>query len=179
MTTATDGKSYKIKHYNLEIVLLVGAKIDSLITKEFKEFIENKINEYKKANKRFEIVKFIDNTLEIDVNIDPKEETVWLSQNQISLLFGRNRSVISKHIIKIFDTNECDIKSNVQKMHIANSDKPVEFYNLDVILAVGYRVNSQRGIMFRKWANKILKEYLLKGMKTNKQKVKMFFKKVI
>jgi hypothetical protein len=77
-----------------------------------------------------------------------------VDKNQIAELFGRERSVISKHIKKIFIDLECDIKSNVQKMHIANSDKLVEFYSLDVIISVGYRVKSIRGVVFRKWATK-------------------------
>ena len=81
---------------------------------------------------KYELVKFIDNELELDITISPNEENIWLSKNQIAELFGRERSVISKHIKKIFEDLECDIKSNVQKMHIANSDKIVEFYSLDV-----------------------------------------------
>jgi hypothetical protein len=102
LTTATDGKSYKIKHYNLEIVSSIGNKIDQKKTSEFKEFIENIIKDYKKTHKRYEIVKFIDKTLEIDVNIDPTEETVWLNLEDISILFERDRTVISKHIKKIY-----------------------------------------------------------------------------
>ena len=72
-----------------------------------------------------------------------------------------DRSVISRHIQKVFSEGELDEKSNVQKMHVPNSDKPVVFYNLDVIISVGYRVKSQRGVQFRIWASDILKEYLL------------------
>ncbi len=101
----------------------------------------------------------------IEVRID--DETVWLSQEQISLLFERNRTVITKHIRNIFKENELDEKSNVQKMHIPNSDKPTVFYNLDVIISVGYRVKSKQGTQFRIWANRILKDYLLKGYAIN------------
>ena len=116
---------------------------------------------------KYELVKFIDNELELDITISPNEENIWLSKNQIAELFDRDRSVISKHIKKIFEDLECDIKRNVQKMHIPNSDKLVEFYSLDVIIAVGFQTNSKRAIIFRKWANKVLKDYLLKGYAIN------------
>ncbi len=119
---------------------------------------------------KYELVKFIDNDLELDITISPEEENVWLSKNQISELFGRDRSVISKHIKKVFNDFECDPKCNVQKMHIPNSDKLVEFYSLDVIIAVGFKTNSKRAIIFRKWANQVLKEYLLKGYVINEER---------
>ncbi|MDP2820979.1 MAG: hypothetical protein Q8O39_02155 [bacterium] len=81
---------------------------------------------------------------EVELKVRFKNESVWLKQNEIALLFGKERTVITKHINKIFSDKEVDKKSNVQKMHIPNSDKPVEFYSLDVILAVGYR----RGLNF-------------------------------
>ncbi len=93
-----------------------------------------------------------DKTIQLEVKL--KRETVWLSQEQIAKLFKTERSVITRHLGNIFRSNELDEKSNVQKMHIANSDKPVAFYSLDVILAVGYRTDSSRAIHFRKWATK-------------------------
>ena len=119
---------------------------------------------------KYELVKFIDNEFELDITISPNEENIWLSKNQIAELFGRERSVISKHIKKIFEDLECDIKSNVQKMHIANSDKLVEFYSLDVIIAVGFKTNSKRAIIFRKWATKVLRDYLIKGYVINEER---------
>lgn len=98
--------------------------------------------------------------------------TVWLTQAQIAELFNKERSGISKHIKNIFDENELDEKSNVNYLHIANSDKPVAFYNLDVILAVGFRVRSPRGTQFRQWANNTLKEYLQKGFVLDKDRLK-------
>jgi hypothetical protein len=99
-------------------------------------------------------------------------ETLWLSQAQIAELFGRERSVITKHIRNIWGEGELDEKSNVQNLHIPNSDKPVAFYTLDVILAVGYRVKSQRGTQFRQWATQILHEYLQKGFAMNDEVLK-------
>ena len=89
------------------------------------------------------------------------DETVWLTQAQMSELFGRERTVITKHIRNIFAEHELDEKSNVHFLHLANSDKPVKTFGLDVIISVGYRVKSLQGTYFRQWANKILKEYLL------------------
>ncbi|MDD4592715.1 MAG: virulence RhuM family protein [Parabacteroides sp.] len=96
-----------------------------------------------------------------------QDDTVWLNQNQLAELFQRDRSVISKHIKNVFAEKEVDEKSNVHYLHIANSDKPVAFYSLDVIISVGYRVKSLRGTQFRIWANSILKEYLIKGFAMN------------
>ena len=101
--------------------------------------------------------------LEVRVN----EETVWLTQMQMAELFGRERTVITKHIRNIFAEQELDEKSNVQFLHFANSDKPIKLFSLDVIISVGYRVKSIQGTHFRQWANKILKEYLLRGYSVN------------
>ena len=97
--------------------------------------------------------------LEVRVN----DDTLWLTQGQMSDLFGRDRTVITKHIRNIFSEQELDEKSNVHFLHFANSDKPVKLFSLDVIISVGYRVKSTQGTRFRQWANKVIKEYLLKG----------------
>ena len=89
---------------------------------------------------------------QVSLEVQLSGETVWLSQAQLVLLFGRDQSVVSRHINNIFKEGELVKKSNMQKMHIADSDKPVVFYNLDVIISVGYRVKSQRGVQFRQWA---------------------------
>ncbi len=98
--------------------------------------------------------------------------TVWLTQAEIAELFTKNISTISRHIANIFDENEIEEKSNLRFMQIANSDKPVAFYSLDVILAVGFRVRSPRGTQFRQWANSTLKEYLQKGFILDKDRLK-------
>ena len=98
--------------------------------------------------------------------------TVWLTQAQIAELFTKNISTISRHIANIFNENEIEEKSNLRFMQIANSDKPVAFYSLDVILAVGFRVRSPRGTQFRQWANNTLKEYLQKGFILDKDRLK-------
>jgi prophage maintenance system killer protein len=90
-------------------------------------------------------------------------ESLWLTQEQIADLFKRERSVITKHLRNIFRDGELVEESNVQYLHIAGSDKPVKFYNLDAIISVGYRVNSRRGTQFRQWATSVLREHLMQG----------------
>jgi prophage maintenance system killer protein len=120
---------------------------------------------------KLQMVKFTDNEFELDVRADSENETMWLSVEEMSTLFERDRTVISRHIKNVFNEKELDEKSNVHFLHIPLSDKPVAFYNLDVIISVGYRVKSQRGIVFRKWASNILKEYLIKGYAANEKRL--------
>lgn len=123
-----------------------------------------------------EIILFENQGVKLEVNM--KDETVWLTQEQMAQLFAKDRTVITRHINNIFKDGELDEKSNVQKMHFANSDKPVSLYNLDVIISVGYRVKSKNGVIFRKWANKIIKDYLLKGYAVNQKRLEYLEKTV-
>ena len=123
-----------------------------------------------------EIVLFKNQDVKLEVNM--KDETVWLTQEQMAELFGKDRTVITRHINNIFKDGELEEKSNVQKMHFANSDKPVSLYNLDVIISVGYRVKSKNGVIFRKWANKILKDYLIKGYAVNNKRLEYLEKTI-
>ncbi len=116
-----------------------------------------------------EIFKSSDNKIELKVKFD--SDTVWLSQEQLIVLFERDQSVISRHINNIFKEKELDRKSNMQKMHIPFSDKPVAFYSLDVIISVGYRVKSLRGTQFRQWATARLKDYLVQGYAINEKRL--------
>jgi len=116
-----------------------------------------------------DIVIYEDGNIELNIEFDG--DTVWMTQNELVQLFDKDQSVISRHINRIFKDNEVDKKSNMQKMHIANSDKPVNFYSLDIILAVGYRTNSAKAIKFRQWATKILKQYIIDGYAVNKEKL--------
>ena len=106
---------------------------------------------------------------DFQIEVRVEAETVWLTQAQMVDLFGRDRTVITRHINNIFKEKELIEKSNVQFLHTAISDKPVKIYSLDVIISVGYRVKSQRGTQFRIWANNVLKNYLLKGYAIHKQ----------
>ena len=123
-----------------------------------------------------EIVIFENQNVKLEVNM--KDETVWLNQMQMAELFDKDRTVITRHINNIFKEGELDKETNVQKLHIPNSDKPVIFYNLDVIISVGYRVKSKNGVAFRKWANKILKDYLIKGYAVNEKRLKALEKTI-
>lgn len=109
---------------------------------------------------------------EASLKVQLDQDTVWLSQAQMSELFDRERSVVTKHLNNVFREGELDKNSNVQNMHIANSDKPVVFYNLDVIISVGYRVRSQRATQFRQWATRVLREHLVKGYTLNEQRLR-------
>ncbi len=105
------------------------------------------------------------------VDVRLKDETIWLTQAQMQELFGRDQSVISRHVNNVFKEGELEQQSNMQKMHIANSDKPVAFYNLDVIISVGYRVKSQQGTQFRIWATAVLKDHLVSGFSVNQKRL--------
>lgn len=107
---------------------------------------------------------------EVQVNVRLEGDTVWLNQEQMSELFGRERSVVTKHIRNVFKEGELDQKSNVHFLHIAGSDKPVGFYSLDVIISVGYRVKSKRGTQFRIWATRTLREHLVRGYTLDRQR---------
>lgn len=122
-------------------------------------------------NDRNELVLFEtkDNTIKLEVPVEG--ETVWLTQSQMTELFNVNRTVVTRHVNNVFKEGELDKESNVQKMHIANSDKPVQFYSLDVIISVGYRVKSKRGVEFRKWANAVLKPFILQGYAVNNNRI--------
>ncbi len=109
---------------------------------------------------------------EVRLEVRVENETVWLTQAQMAVLFERERSVIAKHIGNVFKEQELDEKSNVQILHNTLSKfKPTTIYSLDVIISVGYRVKSLRGTQFRRWANQVLKDYILKGYAVNQRKI--------
>ncbi|MFT7030834.1 MAG: hypothetical protein ACJA2C_002234 [Marinoscillum sp.] len=122
--------------------------------------------------KQNNFILYTTNEGEVKLNVLLENETIWLTQEQMSQLFDRERSVITKHIGNVFSEGELEEKSNVQIMHISGSDKPVKFYNLDVIISVGYRVKSQRGTQFRIWATQTLKEYIIKGFVMDDERLK-------
>jgi len=124
----------------------------------------------KEGSKKGEIIIYQTSTgPKLEVRLE--KETIWMTQAQISSLFGSERSVITKHLNNIFKERELHEKSNVQKMHIPNSDKLVKFYDLDAIISVGYRVNSRRATQFRVWATKILKDHLIQGYTVNEKRL--------
>lgn len=131
----------------------------------------------------YELVKFTDNGFELDVRTDAANETVWLTQEQMAVLFDRDQAVISRHIRNIFKENELDESTSMQKMHKSPNvpkpkNRPPVYFNLDVIISVGYRVKSQRGVLFRKWANRVLKSYLIKGYAINEKRLEALGKTI-
>ena len=132
---------------------------------------------------KYQLVKFTDNGFELDVRADSENETVWLTAEEISHLFGVNRPAVVKHISNIIKDNEleistCSILEQVQKEGDRNVKRKVNIYNLDMIISVGYRVKSKRGIVFRRWANKVLKEYLIQGVAINQKRIETLGKVV-
>ena len=131
---------------------------------------------------KIEIILFENQNVKLEVNM--KEETVWLSLEQMTKLFGRDKSVISRHINNIYKEEELERNSTVanfatvQKEGNREITRNIEYYNLDVILSVGYRVKSKNGIIFRQWANKILKDYMLKGYAVNQRRLEYLEKTV-
>ncbi|HZJ89681.1 MAG TPA: virulence protein RhuM/Fic/DOC family protein [Bacilli bacterium] len=130
-----------------------------------------------------EIIIFKDNDFELQVKITPDKDTVWLTQEQIAKLFDKNKSTVSRHISNIFKSNELDpidsVAKNATELNIVDYRtgkmqkvvRQMDYYNLDVIISVGYRVNSKRGIIFRKWANNVLKDYMYKGFAIDTQRL--------
>ena len=124
----------------------------------------------------YQIIEFKNDNIELSVNVSPLENTIWLSLEQMVVLFGRDKSVISRHIKNIFSKGELDQASTVAKNATVQIEgdrkilREITFYNLDVVISVGYRVNSIMGVKFRKWANSVLREYLLKGYVINENR---------
>lgn len=125
-----------------------------------------------------EIIKFNNGNLELDVTVGPDKDTVWLSANQMALLFDRDEKTIRKHINNIFKDREVEKENNTQKMRVVGVKQSVPFYSLDVIISVGYRVKSQNGIIFRKWATSILKDYMIKGFTVNEKRLEALDKTI-
>ena len=137
-----------------------------------------------------EIIKFNNGNLELDVTVTPDKDTVWLTVDQLCILFNKNKSTISRHIKNIFNEGELDEISSVAKNatqlkrydprtgkdRISNVE--INYYNLDVIISVGYRVKSQNGIIFRKWATSILKDYMIKGFAVNEKRLEALDKTI-
>ena len=126
---------------------------------------------------KYEIVKFVDDGFELEVNVSPLEETVWLTQEQLSMLFSVDLSRISRHINSIYSEGELSKEATFAENAIVQNEggrlvrRKLKMYNLDMIIAVGYRVNSKRGTIFRRWANTVLRQYLLRGYAIDSSRV--------
>lgn len=125
-----------------------------------------------------EIILFTDGNIQLEVPVSQDGESVWLSANQMAVLFDKDETNIRKHINNVFKSSVVEKNNNTQKMRVVGVKQSVAFYSLDVILAVGYRVNSQRGIAFRKWANNVLKQFILKGYAINARRLQALEKTV-
>ena len=138
-----------------------------MITRPDKNGKEKKSIQTKVMQKQESIVIYTSEDGQTRVDVRMENETVWLTTSQMAILFEREESNIRRHVINVFKEGELEKVNNVHFLHVNGVKKPVPFYNLDVIISVGYRVKSQRGVQFRKWANRILKEYLIKGYVIN------------
>ena len=132
---------------------------------------------------KFDIIVFNDNNISLEVNFDKENDTVWLSQKQMSELFNVTTDNISLHIKKIISSGELD-ESTTEEYSVVQQEgqrevkRKIKFYNLDMIMSVGYRVNSKKGILFRKWANNILKKYLVEGYVVNEKRLAYLEKQI-
>lgn len=129
-----------------------------------------------------EIIKFVNGDLQINVTVSPNEETVWLNRNQLASLFDRDVKTISKHINNALkeelDSSTVAKFATVQTEGNRKIQRSIEYYNLDMIISVGYRVKSQNGVIFRKWATSILKDYMMKGYAINEKRIEVLNKTV-
>ena len=126
--------------------------------------------------KKNEIILFENQGVKLKVNL--REETVWITANQMAILFDKDETTIRKHINNVFKDGELEKNNNTQKMRVDGVKQQVPFYNLDVIISVGYRVKSKNGVIFRQWANRILKDYMLKGYAVNQRRLEYLEKTV-
>ena len=145
---------------------------------EFVKWANKIINSYNDNNtniaNNYEIVTFKNDEVILDIRVSPNEDTVWLTQQEIAILFNVTKQNVSFHIQKILDEKELD-KNRVVKFYLTTATDGkvynVAYYNLDMILSIGYRVNSKKGIEFRRWASKVLKQYLIKGYALNSHRL--------
>lgn len=119
---------------------------------------------------KYDVVKFEDGEFSIAVNVSPNEDTIWITANQMALLFERDEKTIRKHINNVFNENELEKDNNTQKMRVVGVKQFVLYYSLNVLISVGYRVKSKRGVTFRIWATSILKQYMMKGYSINERR---------
>ena len=185
-TELSSVKTKPITYYNLDLILAVGHRVNSkrgTLLKMWADSILNNtstnddynIQNMPRISEKFELVKFKDGDFSLDVKVSPNEETVLLNREEIAYLFDRDIKTISKHINNALN-EECN-NSTVAKFATVQIEgdkkvtREIEYFDLDVITSVGYRVKSKRGIIFRKWANSILKQYLLNGYSIDKDRI--------
>ena len=160
----------KGKYYKIRTIVLLKINVVKKV-----EIYVVRTKFYKKGSvlmdeKKNEIILFENQGVKLEVNL--KDETVWLTQAQMSELFGKAKSTINEHIRNIYKEGELtEVETMTKFGNTEFADKPTNYYNLDMIISVDYRVKSQRGIIFRQWATKILKDYMLKGYAVNQKRL--------
>ena len=171
--TGPDGKTYIVDYYNLDVVISVGYRVKSTRGFKLKEFLINYLSQYQ-TNRTY-IIVYNNGDTKISVSVSPTEETVWLSQKQIADLFETTQQNVSLHINNIIEEGELDDSVHKESLYTASDGKNylVDFYNLDMVLAVGYRVKTNRAIQFRKWVSDVLKKYLIKGYAVDEERIVM------
>ena len=173
--TASDGKTYLVDFYNLDVVIAVGSRTRSTILPVFYQWVRQVLNSIKNNNKS-NLIRFENDNISLDVTISPQDETVFLNKEQLAVLFDTTRQNIEYHIKNIYDSGELEYRATCKEILQVRfeGDREVErlntYYNLDMIISIGYRTNTRRGIAFRRWANSILKEYLIKGYVINENR---------
>ena len=181
-TTGLDGKEYNITHYDLGFVDLLSISFKSNASKLLRDTLTNKTANDVDVNQ--DSIIYNNGNVCIDVKISPLEDTVWLTQNQIAELFETSRQNVGSHIKNIVEEGELSVGKNSlptgqndsickELVHTSSDGKNyiVNYYNLDMILAIGYRIKGERAIQFRKWASTVLKQYLMKGYALNKDRI--------
>lgn len=149
----------------------LNANVDAILSLKYIREVSMLEDNIEKMN---DIIKYQNGEISIDVNFDYEKETIWLTQAQIAELFEVDRTRITRHIHNILEDGELDLSSCAENAHMGNNGKQqykTMYYNLDMIISIGYRVNSKRGIEFRKWASSILKQYMFKGYVVNQKRM--------
>ena len=170
----------EIEYFNLDVITSIGYRVKSSRTTKFKEWALNEIEKFKSQNNQkmalSQYILFNYDEIKLNVNVDPDKDTVWLNKNQLIILFDTTRQNLEYHINNIYSQNElveeatCKKILQVQMEDNREVTRTNSLYNLDMIISLGFRINSKRGIIFRQWANRILKQYLLKGSVINEER---------
>ncbi|MCR4911297.1 MAG: virulence RhuM family protein [Bacilli bacterium] len=170
-TTASDGKVYDVDYYSLDVVMEIGKRTRSDITPIFYNWCMETLADLNGENEiQSNIVRYENGNVSLNVNYSPEEKTIWMTQNQIAILYETTQPNVSMHIKNILDESELDLNSvHKNYLYTATDGKQyfVSLYNLDMILAIGYRTRTKKAIEFRSWATKIITEYLFKGYVDN------------
>ena len=172
-----DGRIYHVDVYNLDIIIAVGYKVNSNRGILFQKWALETINNLKTKNAyTAPLIAFEHNGISLDVSVSPEEDTVWLTKDQITILYDTTRQNIEYHINNIYAENELEAGATCKEILQVQTEKnrkvtrTINMYNLDMIISLGYRINSKKGIIFRRWATKVLKEYLLNGYNINEER---------